>query len=301
MRWHHSQLGDLRGRRAVVTGGNSGIGFATARALAEHGADVTLACRDESAGRRAADRVDGEVRVEVLDLAAVESVRRFAASWTAPLDILVNNAGVMAPPKPRRTADGYELQFGTNHLGHFVLTGLLLPHLLAAGGRVVTVSSIAHRSAGEDVLDGNAGAPYDSQRTYANSKLANLLFATELHRELTARGLAATSAAAHPGVSATGLFTDRQGMGARPAVRLLGPVALAAAAARPSAAARATLYAATQAEPGSYTGPRLFGETRGPIGPARRSTLAQDEKLARRLWQVSEELTGFRYDWPASG
>jgi NAD(P)-dependent dehydrogenase (short-subunit alcohol dehydrogenase family) len=211
---------------------------------------------------------------------------------------LINNAGVMAPPKFATTADGFERQFGTNHLGHFVLTGLLLPALVAGAGRVVTVASIAHHGGTDAVLDGNVGGePYNAQQTYSQSKLANLLFALELHRELLAHELPVTSTAAHPGVSATGLVADREGMGASPLLRVVAPPFLKIFTQSAAAGARATLYAATEAAPGSYTGPQWFGETRGPIGPAKLSSYAQDEKLARRLWQVSEELTGFRYDW----
>jgi NAD(P)-dependent dehydrogenase (short-subunit alcohol dehydrogenase family) len=211
----------------------------------------------------------------------------------------VNNAGVMAPPKPAKTADGFELQFGTNHLGHFVLTGLLLPALLAApDARVVTVSSTEHRRGTEAVLDGNRGERYHPQRAYANSKLANLLFALQLQRLASARGLPLTSAAAHPGVAATGLVSDPEGMGANRFVRLVAPVFVAAFTQSAAAAAHAPLYAAAVAAPGSYTGPQRFGETRGRIGPARLSPQARDEKLAHRLWQASEEITGLHYPWP---
>jgi len=236
--------------------------------------------------------------VAQLDLASAASVREFAETVTGPLHLLINNAGVMSPPKLSSTDDGFEKQFGTNHLGHFVLTGLLLPNLIESGdGRVVTVSSVAHHGGTEAVLDGNVGESYHPQSTYQNSKLANLLFALELHRELTAHGLPVTSTAAHPGVSATGLVPDKEGMGANPLMRFAGPIFLKIFVQSAAAGARATLYAATEAEPGSYTGPQWFGETRGPIGSARLSTYAQDEKLARRLWQVSEEMTGLRYDF----
>jgi NAD(P)-dependent dehydrogenase (short-subunit alcohol dehydrogenase family) len=229
----------------------------------------------------------------------MDAVRAFAEQWSGPLHLLVNNAGVMAPPRLSRTAEGFELQFGTNHLGHYVLTGLLLPALLASeGGRVVTVSSIVHHRGTEDVLDGSAGPGYDPQQAYAQSKLANLLFALELQRQATGRGLALTSVAAHPGLAATGLFSDRQGMGANPFLRLVGPRLLRLVTQSPTAGARSSLYAATEAAPGSYTGPVRLGETRGRIGRARLSAVAQDEKLGEQLWLVSEELTGFRYPWP---
>jgi NAD(P)-dependent dehydrogenase (short-subunit alcohol dehydrogenase family) len=285
----------------VVTGGNSGIGFHTAKQLAAHGASVVLACRNVGHGAAAAARMTGDVRVVHLDLASMASLREFGEAWDGSLDLLVNNAGVMAPPRPATTEDGFERQFGTNHLGHFVLTGLLLPALGKSGsGRVVTVASVAHRGGSEAVLDANRGAAYHPQRTYSNSKLANLLFALELHRQLVEHELPVVSTAAHPGVSATGLVGDREGMGANAVMRVVGSAFVKVFTQPASAGARAVLYAATEAEPGSYTGPQLLGETRGPIGPARLSRQAQDEKLGRKLWRVSEELTGFRYDWDAA-
>jgi NAD(P)-dependent dehydrogenase (short-subunit alcohol dehydrogenase family) len=284
-----------------VTGGNSGIGLQTAKELATHGAKVVLACRNLDAANEAADELragSGKVDVARLDLASMASVRDFGEAWDAPLDLLINNAGVMAPPKFAMTVDGFERQFGTNHLGHFVLTGLLLPSLIASGaGRVVTVASIAHHGGTDAVIEGNVGEGYNPQKTYSNSKLANLLFALELHRGLTAHTLPVTSVAAHPGVSSTGLVGDREGMGANAFMRTVGPVFVKIFTQSAAAGARASLFAAAAAEPGSYTGPQLLGETRGPIGPAKLSAQAQDEKLARRLWQVSEELTGFRYEW----
>lgn len=303
MKWTADQLPDLTGRTALVTGGNSGIGFHTAKELAAHGADVVLACRNAVSAGAAADRIracgGGGVDVLELDLASMESVRKAAETFGAPLDLLINNAGVMAPPKLRTTADGFELQFGTNHLGHFVLTGLLLPALRASehGGRVVTVASIVHHGGTEAVLDGNAAQPYHAQKAYSNSKLANLLFALQLHRELGEHDVPVVSVAAHPGVSATGLVRDREGMGANPLLRVAGPAFLKVMTQSAARGARAALFAATEGEPGSYTGPQRLGETRGRIGPAKQSKLAQDERLARKLWHRSEELTGFRYGW----
>lgn len=206
MRWTPDQMPDLTGRRAVVTGANSGIGLVEARELARHGADVVLAVRNTDAGDAAAERIRatgaaGRVSVERLDLASQESVREFAARLDGPLDLLVNNAGVMAPPKHRTTVDGFELQFGTNHLGHFALTGLLLPHLLEAEApRVTTVASIAHHRGDGAVAEGNPASGYDPQTSYGRSKLANLLFALELQRRATASGSSLTSTAAqqHP-------------------------------------------------------------------------------------------------------
>jgi NAD(P)-dependent dehydrogenase (short-subunit alcohol dehydrogenase family) len=306
--WTADQLPDLHGTVAVVTGANSGIGWQTTRALAQHGARVVLACRDVESGKQAASRIKrsvpgADVGVAELDLASMNSVESFAKAWSDPLDLLINNAGVMAPPRRASTVDGFELQFGTNHLGHFVLTGLLLPALLdCPKPRVVTVSSVAHHGGTERVVEANVGdGPYSAQRTYSNSKLANLLFARELQRLASAHDLPLVSTAAHPGVSATALVSDPQGMGANLAFRVAGPLVVKAFTQSATAGARATLYAAVSAEPGSYTGPQLLRETRGPIGPARLSTAAQDERLARRLWHVSEELTGFHYSWPRTG
>ncbi len=303
MAWTAAQLPRLGERVAVVTGGNSGIGRATAHELARHGARVMIACRDVERGKQAADDIrsrvtHADVEVRHIDLADMMSVREFGEGFDGPLHLLVNNAGVMAPPRRAVTANDFELQFGTNHLGHFVLTGLLLPALLAADEpRVVTVSSLAHHGGREDVLDGNAVGPYRSQRAYANSKLANLMFAFELQRRASAHGLRLTSTAAHPGYSATGLVADPEGAGANRLVRTVLPPLVSAFTQSAANGARAILYAASEAEPGSFTGPQRLHETRGPIGAAEASPLARDKTLARQLWQVSEELTGFRYRW----
>jgi NAD(P)-dependent dehydrogenase (short-subunit alcohol dehydrogenase family) len=305
MSWTAAQLPDLSGRTAVVTGANSGIGWHTARELAAHGARVVLACRDVERGKQAADRIRGlvpaaELDVAELNLSCMASVRAFGAHWSEPLDLLINNAGVMGPPKRLMTEDGFELQFGTNHLGHFVLTGLLLETLLGSPApRVVTVASIAHHRGNESVLEGNLGGRYHAQRTYGNSKLANLLFAQELQRRSDEYGLARVSVAAHPGVSSTGLVADREGMGSNAFLRTVGPFFVKVFTQSAEVGARPTLYAAAFGEPGSYTGPQRLGETRGPIGPATPSSFARDEKLAHDLWRVSEDLTGFHYPWPS--
>ena len=316
MTWTPNDLPDLTGTTAVVTGANSGIGFETASALAAHGASVTLACRNVSAGEHAAERIRSgrrgvdshsstnddlpgvDVRVAELDLSSLASVRRFANAWEGPLNLLVNNAGVMAPPKWLGTTDGFELQFGTNHLGHFALTGLLLAALKAgASPRVVTVASVAHHRGRADLLDGNPLQTYRPERAYGNSKLANLLFGAELQRYAAAHGSALTSTMAHPGVSATGLVTNRQGMGANPVVRVAAPWVMRVIFQSAAAGANPILYAATAAAPGSYTGPTWLRESRGPVGPARLSALAQDQELASWLWQVSQDLSGVEYRW----
>lgn len=297
----------LLGTTAVVTGANSGIGYHTALELARHGATVTLAVRTPEKGEAAATRIrdaadHAEVRVARLDLGSLASVAEFADAWQGPLGLLVNNAGLMTPPRYQQTQDGFELQFGTNHLGHFALTGRLLPALLAAPApRVVTVSSIAHHRGTSAVLDGNPPERYSPNVTYGHSKLANLLFAQELQRRATRAGVALTSTAAHPGVSATNLVSSEQGLGSAWAVRLVAPLALKVLVQSAKAGAEPTLYAATAADPGSYTGPQGLRETRGRVGPARLSAPATDEKLAATLWDLSEQLTSVHYDWVTPG
>jgi len=296
MSWRPTEIGDLTGTTAIVTGANSGIGFVEARTLAEHGADVVLAVRDVEAGRAAAARIAGKTEVRQLDLASQASVRAFAAGVQGPVDLLVNNAGVMAPPTRRTTVDGHELQFGTNHLGHFALTGLLLPALLAAPSpRVTTVASITHHQGDAKVLEGNPAEDYTPRGSYARTKLANLLFALELHRRASAAGSSLTSTAAHPGVAVTNLVASRDGMGASRLVRTLAPPLMRLVLPGPEGGAQSILYAACVAEPGSYTGPQGPGEVRGKVGPAKLGRLALDEDLARRLWTVSEDLTGVEF------
>jgi NAD(P)-dependent dehydrogenase (short-subunit alcohol dehydrogenase family) len=302
--WSPADIPSLAGTTAVVTGANSGIGWHTAAELARHGADVTLAVRNREKGEAAAAQMRegavGAVRVADLDLASLASVEAFADAWEGPLGLLVNNAGLMTPPRYQQTRDGFELQFGTNHLGHYALTGRLLPALLAApASRVVTVSSIAHHQGRADVLDGNPAERYRPSSAYGNSKLANLLFAQELQRRASLAGVSLTSTAAHPGVSSTNLVTSEQGLGSLPGVRVLAPLFLKAMFQSPKAGAEPTLYAATEALPGSYTGPQSLRESRGKPGPARLSRLARDEMLAGKLWSLSEDLTGVRYDWDA--
>jgi NAD(P)-dependent dehydrogenase (short-subunit alcohol dehydrogenase family) len=299
--WSPSDIPSLVGTTAVVTGANSGIGWHTAAELARHGADVTLAVRNLEKGEEAAARMRegaaGTLRVARLDLGSLRSVQEFAEAWDGPLGLLVNNAGLMTPPRYRQTEDGHELQFGTNHLGHFALTGRLLPALLAApDSRVVTVSSIAHHQGRADVVEGNPAERYRPAPTYGNSKLANLLFAFELQRRASLAGVALTSTAAHPGVASTGLVTSEQGLGSIPGVKQVAPLFLKLVFQSPEAGALPTLYAATDATPGSYTGPQSLRESRGKPGPARTSRLARDETLAAKLWSVSEDLTGVRFD-----
>ncbi|SNS40734.1 NADP-dependent 3-hydroxy acid dehydrogenase YdfG [Geodermatophilus saharensis] len=279
------------GRTAVVTGATSGLGLATARALADAGARVVLAVRDVARGEAAAADLAGEVEVRRLDLADLASVREFAAGWSGPLDLLVNNAGIMMVPEGR-TADGFELQFGTNHLGHFALTVQLLRHVT---DRVVTVSSTAHRVGSIDLTDLNwERRAYSPERAYGQSKLANLLFTLELQRRLTAAGSPVRSMAAHPGWAATEL-QGRTGNRVKHAAMALGNRVIAQSAAQ---GALPTVFVATADLPGgSYAGPDGAFEVRGEPTLVGRTRAASDPDLAARLWAASAELTGV--DLPA--
>jgi NAD(P)-dependent dehydrogenase (short-subunit alcohol dehydrogenase family) len=284
-----TQIPDMTGRRVIVTGANSGIGRAAAHALAGAGAHVILAVRDTDKGRAAAATMPGETEVRRLDLASLASVREFAAGSEPNIDLLINNAGVMVPPLTR-TADGFELQFGTNHLGHFALTNLLLEHVT---GRVVTVSSGAHRFGSIDFDDLNwERKPYKAWRAYGQSKLANLLFTSELQRRLTAAGSPVLATAAHPGYAATNLQFHS---GSR-VLDLLSMVGNRVLAQDDKAGALPTLYAAVADIPGnSFAGPGGFQEMRGAPKLVGRTSAAKDGDVARRLWEVSEELTGVRF------
>ncbi|MFJ2966648.1 oxidoreductase [Streptomyces collinus] len=288
--WSADRLPDFGGRTVVVTGANSGIGLTATDALARAGAHVVLAVRDTERGRAAAAAVHGSTEVRRLDLADLASVRSFAEDWQGPLHLLVNNAGVMMLPR-QRTKDGFEMQFGTNHLGHFALTNLLLPHIT---DRVVTVSSGAHRWGGAriDFDDLDLAANYTPQRAYARSKLANLLFTLELQRRLTESGSPVRALAAHPGYAATNL----QSHAASPVLRAFMRLGNRFFAQDDRAGALPTLYAATEDLPGaSYVGPDGLGEMRGAPTLVGRSRAAGDPLTARRLWRVSEELTGTHF------
>jgi NAD(P)-dependent dehydrogenase (short-subunit alcohol dehydrogenase family) len=283
---------DLTGRTVIVTGASSGIGLEAAKAFAAHGARVIIAVRDEAKGQRAAGVMPapGTAEVRLLDLASLDSVRAFARDWSGPVDLLINNAGVMIPPLSR-TADGFELQFGTNHLGHFALTNLLLPNIT---GRVVTVASDAHKSGRIDFDDLNwERKGYRPWRAYGQSKLANLLFTAELQRRLAEAGSPVLSMAAHPGYAATNLQSHSGNQLLKLAMEKLGNRLLAQDAA---AGALPTLDAAVGDLPGnSFIGPSGLGGLRGAPAPCPRSKAASDPEVARRLWQVSETLTGVTF------
>jgi NAD(P)-dependent dehydrogenase (short-subunit alcohol dehydrogenase family) len=279
----------MSGRTVIVTGANSGIGRAAASALAGAGARVVLAVRSIEKGRAAAAAMPGETEVARLDLASLASVRDFAASRHGEIDLLINNAGVMVPPLGR-TAEGFELQLGTNHLGHFALTNLLLDQIT---GRVVTISSTAHRVGQIDFEDLNwERKPYRAWRAYGQSKLANLLFTAELQRRLTAAGSSVLAMAAHPGYAATNL----QFHSGKKLQDLLSVVGNRLLGQSEEGGALPTLYAATADIPAnSFAGPGGFIEQRGAAKLVGRSSAAQDTEVAHRLWEVSEELTGTRF------
>jgi len=294
-RWSTAEIPDQSGRVAVVTGANSGLGLIDARALAQAGARVVMACRNVEKGEAAAREIDGDVEVRELDLADLSSVRGFAGGVDGPLDLLINNAGVMAPPR-RLTRDGFESQLGTNHLGHFALTGLLLGRLLAAPApRVVTESSAAHRMGQINFADLQGEHRYVRWLAYGQSKLANLLFCFELQRRATEAGSALLSLAAHPGYARTNLQF------AAPPVHERAMMAVTNLLIAQSAemGALPTLYAATAEDlpGGSFVGPDGFLEQRGHPHLVTAARRAYDEDAARRLWEVSEELTGVRYDF----
>jgi NAD(P)-dependent dehydrogenase (short-subunit alcohol dehydrogenase family) len=295
MNWTLPDIPDQTGRVAVVTGAGTGIGYETARALAHRGARIVLGCRDETRAAAAVGRILAEVPAasvsyEPIDLADLASVRRFSeriGNLKLTPDLLVNNAGVMAPPESR-TLDGFELQIGVNHLGHFALTGLLMDSIRnLPEARVVAVSSIAHRMGRIELGSFRGRAPYRAFREYRQSKLANLMFTLELHRRLEASDYRFRSVAAHPGIARTGLMRYRKlfeagaGLIGMPAWQGALPI----------------LYAATAPDlsGGEYYGPDGFYEIRGSPAPARIAARARDERMARQLWDASEELTGVRF------
>jgi NAD(P)-dependent dehydrogenase (short-subunit alcohol dehydrogenase family) len=299
MSYSERDIPDLSGKTAVVTGATGGLGYETARMLAQHGARVILAGRNAEKGRKAISDVrtvaaQADIAFELVDLGSLASVAAFSdrlISAGEPLDILVNNAGVMTPPTRKITSDGFELQFGTNYLSHFALTARLLPLLRAApNSRVVSLSSVAARQ-GKIDLNNLQSEPYSPMVAYGQSKLACLLFAFELQRRSQANNWGVASLAAHPGVARTDLIVN--GMGDQ------GPAAFARRYltflfAPVPQAALPTLFAATAADavPGAYYGPKGLLEVRGPVGVATTPKAAFDVSLARRLWDESEKLSG---------
>jgi NAD(P)-dependent dehydrogenase (short-subunit alcohol dehydrogenase family) len=290
-----AHIPDMTGRTIVVTGANSGIGRAAAAAFASAGAHVVLAVRNTDKGAAAAAAMQGETDVRQLDLASLDSIHHFAEGLSGEVDILINNAGVMIPPLSR-TAEGFELQFGTNHLGHFALTNLLLEQI---SGRVVTVASGAHKAGRIDFEDLNwERKPYRAALAYGQSKLANLLFTSELQRRLSDAGSQVIATAAHPGYAATNLQFHSG--------KAIGDLVMGAGnrifAQSEQDGALPTIYAAVQDVPGdSYAGPGGLLEMRGAPKLVGRSGAARDAAVARRLWEVSEELTGVRFPLAGAG
>jgi NAD(P)-dependent dehydrogenase (short-subunit alcohol dehydrogenase family) len=307
--WKAADIPSLAGKRVLITGANSGIGYHAALKLARKGAQVVLACRDRRRGEAAlallnADSPGAHAELEILDLASLASVRSFAEKELAqhrPLHVLVNNAGVMTPPKRLETADGFEMQFGTNVLGHFALTGLLMPTLEQAAAesdwrpRVVTIASIAHKRGRINFDDLQSKKNYGPMRAYQQSKLADVIFAFELGRRLRAAHSRVMSVAAHPGVARTNLFQVGDYSSFEKNIRSLAGHAIGVLLNTDAEGALPTLYAATapSVEDGGYYGPQGFQEMRGDeVGSAKVAPQALDTAVAARLWQVCEDLTG---------
>ncbi|WP_280305997.1 oxidoreductase [Nocardia neocaledoniensis] len=289
MAWKPTDIADQTGRTFVITGANGGLGAETTRVLADKGATVIMACRNAAKAQPIADAIPGDVRVAALDLADLASVRAFAEQQ-GEFDVLINNAGLMNIPFSR-TADGFETQFGVNHLGHFALTGLLLDKIT---DRVVTLASIAHKQTPKLWIDdlNYENRRYQRNLAYAQAKLANLMFGRELQRRLAEAGSPTKSYAVHPGVSATDLFArtetplDRV---SKPFIKLIGHP--------PAKAAHSTLFAATEpdADPTVYWGPNRWMQSQGPVEACPSSGISRDPELLRRLWTESERMTGITY------
>lgn len=303
--WTVSNIPDQSGTIAVITGANNGIGYEAALALAAKNAHVILAVRSVDKGQQAAARIRStapraQVEVIALDLASLTSVKRFASNFLERFEVLpllLNNAGVMALPY-RKTSDGFEMQFGTNHLGHFALTALLLPALLRApAARVVNVSSSAHRFGAIDFANLDGSRAYSRWSAYGQSKLANLLFTYELQRRFAAARVAAISVACHPGYAATNLQAAGAQMEGSAISAGLSNLLNGAVAQSAAMGALPTLYAATAAEVqgGDFIGPTGLFNMRGYPGKERSNSRSYDTEVARRLWQASEELTGVRF------
>jgi NAD(P)-dependent dehydrogenase (short-subunit alcohol dehydrogenase family) len=294
MRWTEAEIGDQGGRTFLVTGANSGLGYETSRALLAKGARVIMAVRDEAKGRAALETLPERrhAQLRTVDLADLDTVRRLAGDLRrdgVTIDVLVNNAGVMMPPRTL-SAQGHELQFAANHLGHFALTGLLLD---LVGDRVVTVSSALHRSGRIHYDDLDGARQYSPAKYYSQSKFANVLFALELDRRLRAAGSPVRSVLAHPGYSATNLQTSGP-TGVLKALMRVGNAVMAQSAAR---GALNQLYAAVdpRAEGGAFIGPDGMGESRGWPGVVQPVAAARDPADAQRLWTLSEQLTGVQF------
>lgn len=309
-KWGEGDIPDLSGKRILVTGGASGIGYETARALAQHGAEVIIADRNEQLGSSAPDRIralrpDAKASYRMLDLSQLQVVKDFAAAFVAegkPLDILINNAGIQPISERRTSPDGFELTFAIGHLGHFTLTGLLLPLLTASPApRVVTVSSMVHGRGTFNWNDLQIERGYRSQRAYNQTKLANLLFAREFQRRIDAAGDNIRSIAVHPGVAQTAIGANRKQLGAfglgDHLVSSILSVVMPFLGQPAAAGALPTMFAAAapDAEGGGFYGPHGFGEMKGAPAPAVIKPSGQDMDAASKLWDISEQLTGVRF------
>ena len=297
--WTPDELPDLANKLFVITGGNSGIGFEAAKILASHNANVVIAVRNEQKGRKALAKLvncgSGRCEMIALDLADTASIRAAAAEARdrfGPIHALVNNAGIMQTPK-QETADGFEMQLGTNHLGHFLWTALMFDRLDPQEGRVVTVASIAHKMGSINFDNLMMERGYDSSRAYSRSKLANLVFSMELHRRLRAAGSPIEAVACHPGYSDTAL----QSTGPAGILKAVYKVTnkLMAQPARLGAYPTVLAAADERAVSGGYYGPTGIFDARGPVGDASATRSALDEETGRKLWEVSEDLVGERF------
>ena len=300
--WTIDRLDDLTGKRYVITGGNSGVGYEAAAHLRRANADVFITSRSADKGSEAAanlSRINGAGAVEViaLDLASLDSVRSAndaIRNQTDGLDGMVNNAGIMQTPQ-QQTADGFELQFGTNHLGHFLLNHLIFDLITARSGRIVPVSSIAHRgTSGVNFDDPMFTGNYSPTKAYSQSKLANIMYGLELARRLGAAGSDVISVTAHPGYSNTNL----QSTGPTGLLKMIYKVSnrLMAQSATDGAVPEVLAVAGTEAQNGAYYGPTRFGDSRGPVGDSQISDAAEDADAGARLWALSEELLGITWD-----
>jgi len=297
--WTPDRLPDLAGKLFVITGANSGIGFEAAKYLGNAGADIVMLCRSASKGEAArmalSGQVAGNVSLILMDLSDLGSVRQGAQEireMHPRIDGLVNNAGIMQTPQIK-TVDGFDLQMAANHLGHFLLAGLLLEHVEAAAGRVVVVSSIAHKPRALDMDDFMSDKKYSPMNAYCQSKVSNLMFAFELDRRLQAGGSTASCIACHPGYASTSL----QNTGPTGLFKLIYKLSNPLMAQPSSKGAIPTVLAAagTEAKRGGYYGPQGFGDARGPVGDARVAAHALDQAKQARLWEESEKLVGFNW------
>jgi NAD(P)-dependent dehydrogenase (short-subunit alcohol dehydrogenase family) len=284
-KWTAADLPSLSGRTVLITGASSGLGAITARELARAGARVVMAVRDTSKGKSVADRIPGKTEVLQLDLTNLASIRKFAESWTGEIDVLINNAGVMYAPEGR-TSDGFELHIGTNHLGHFALTNLLLAHIT---DRVVTLTSNLASGGKIDLDDLNwEHRPYKASQAYSDSKQANILFTDELQRRLAKAGSSVRAISAHPGVAKTNLISHVGGFAGT-----MNKLVVRVIAQNAERGALPTLFAATQDVPGgSFVGPNGPGHMRGYPELAEAPKSARDAGTASKLWSLSADLTG---------